>query len=524
MQMRRYLTLASLCCLFAATAMGFAGYEHSAISNIALKVAIKISGNPDKGLAKLNGNSTFGDITMAVDWFQGPEILTDPEILDNTILQRGKPSGAYWKLLADHYDNDHFQRAALEAYTRFHNQALAHARRDRDLTTALLCEAVALHYLQDFLAGGHIVTPRSGFNDVTSGSIHDTYNRIGVPMILRPAWKATVCDDTSLSEPPALDFNQILRELCTGEYKFDAGRTSENVEITKSDVASFAVKSSIQMFGDGFLNSSCATDQKVLLVLLSSQSIIEVIDRPSQVIRTCFDPRTQKPNGTKTNVKGGFGLVTPDQAFPDVVGYCSESKKLLLDGQNQRRLFAEYDLSRLSALTRTVYSAPGFSFRYSPGWAINTSNRQAELSVGRILVAKDPNHTVQRQLTDGHITPDSVGYDIPWSYAAVQGVVARGDGYRAFGIDGELAFQVGTTESILAGVRRYEANGKSATRPEFGVKISAGFQVVNLDVVIQRAHRFDSKGRLLPQVLVIPGIDFNIAPGWLTFLKTFGKG
>lgn len=59
-----------------------------------------------------------------------------------------------------------------------HEDALKKAKNDPE--GALLSEAVALHYLQDFFSVGHLVTPRNGMHDAAAGDMHDNFNKQGI--------------------------------------------------------------------------------------------------------------------------------------------------------------------------------------------------------------------------------------------------------------------------------------------------------------------------------------------------------
>jgi hypothetical protein len=70
-------------------------------------------------------------------------------------------------------------------------QLAAAARSKGDLQAALIVNALADHYLEDFLAAGHVATPREDFHDFPSALVHDVYNQEGIPFRVRrdsPGW------------------------------------------------------------------------------------------------------------------------------------------------------------------------------------------------------------------------------------------------------------------------------------------------------------------------------------------------
>jgi len=96
--------------------------------------------------------------------------------------------------------------AAL-SYARWHTVALLIAGRSHDRVedaghfraVAMIYELFALHYLQDGVAAGHMITP-SGYGNMTILATHDLYNRIGVSIRLSEA----VCERLPADRFPRL--------------------------------------------------------------------------------------------------------------------------------------------------------------------------------------------------------------------------------------------------------------------------------------------------------------------------------
>src|SRR5436305_890184 len=192
--------------LIAAGGEAFEWFEHRELSNAAL-LAGKL-GVPPGAMspamarevdARSGGDVTFGDVTLAVDWFRNPDSLLDRDTVAANIRRRRH--NLVKRGLAAHHNADHFQASALSEWRTYHARAVA-AAPDAP-ATALLAEAVALHFLQDFFAAGHVVTPRRGMHDAAAGHLHDRFNRLGVAFALSPG------------QPP--EVANILQSLVAGK-------------------------------------------------------------------------------------------------------------------------------------------------------------------------------------------------------------------------------------------------------------------------------------------------------------------
>jgi hypothetical protein len=73
------------------------------------------------------------------------------------------------------------------------------APRSRYRAAALIYELFALHFLQDGVAAGHIVTPR-GYGNMTTLATHDHHNRAGIAVVVPEA----VCDHPWVARFPKL--------------------------------------------------------------------------------------------------------------------------------------------------------------------------------------------------------------------------------------------------------------------------------------------------------------------------------
>lgn len=138
---------------------------------------------------------TFGYLVSLVDYMHDPnDILSLPDGTHDgstqwsfLALERLPKMTFYQEIKFAHHDVNHFQEHALLSFQLWHNYALAVANQYHQapdgnfarLLYALTLNAVAIHFLEDFLAAGHFATPRFGLHDAAAKAYHDTYNGRG---------------------------------------------------------------------------------------------------------------------------------------------------------------------------------------------------------------------------------------------------------------------------------------------------------------------------------------------------------
>jgi hypothetical protein len=137
---------------------------------------------------------SYGKVAALVDYVNNPNDL---------LLRYGRASGfsktpaelseVYFENSADlvgrfsvasHNNVDHFQGLLLSSFKFWHDAAVDTGSHPGGLFEALVKSAVASHFLEDFFAPGHMITPRDGFPDIIALSWHDHYNELGMPLTL----------------------------------------------------------------------------------------------------------------------------------------------------------------------------------------------------------------------------------------------------------------------------------------------------------------------------------------------------
>lgn len=199
------------CVLAAAVAQPLSAFtyeEHCQASNDALALATRYALSTPELAAALNpvhverlrrlskgpcnprSPETYGDFVALADYAltpveyyayvpnrHTPLVFSDDELPWSSIEAMGN-----WRLQnlrSAHINEDHFEERALLSQFIWHETAIHFSAARRQLVTALLLNAFADHFLQDFFAPGHIHTPRRRLHDVTALGRHDDINRKG---------------------------------------------------------------------------------------------------------------------------------------------------------------------------------------------------------------------------------------------------------------------------------------------------------------------------------------------------------
>jgi hypothetical protein len=283
-----------------APALAFNGKEHTDVSNMALKIALSVvtkqcdmTSASDSCMcdfargeevldlvspACFAEGRTFGHLVALVDQISGPEAYFASDYEDGAL-----PSGVKdinWRhidllrrnpfanLQALHLNEGHFQDAALLRHLLWHQAAIS-AAREKSLGSAVIFEAYADHFLEDFFAPGHIVTPRASSGDMSSIAVHDKYNRRKFVFYVKPQ----VAQDLvkMLSAINEQDLRDVPTELALSA--FDLEELRKDLEVGRP----------VEVMGDGFLKAS--TKETAFLVLVAARSILDLFEnrcRPVQ--------------------------------------------------------------------------------------------------------------------------------------------------------------------------------------------------------------------------------------------------
>ncbi|MEA2571659.1 MAG: hypothetical protein QOI24_3660 [Acidobacteriota bacterium] len=520
--MRTVVGLLLVMVLLAVPARAFDGYEHRSVSNAALLAAVRYAEKTadPKFLAQarflaMKEHDTFGDLTVAVDWFQDVTKLTTISAFD-AVGPRQRFNQALRRAMSVHRNTLHFQRQALCSYRAFHRNAMAYAADPLMWTEALYTEAVALHFLQDFFSAGHFITPRKSSHDAVAGSLHDHFGRVGLKL------SVNLAHGGQLDEP--------WRSLAAAALAECPGFPSKGLLFFDDDFNSLNENREVRIGGDGRLEEVAA--QRFLVLLLSAKSIAEVLEAskdgsPTQ-LNECFSLRgavwTEPPrsyhvlrqSNEKVVPKGGVTLekrvaVTPE---PVTLDFLRDAKceKEVPRCEDTFAPAVSYDVMKEDYSSDGLFDARGVQVTIAGLPLVRRS-----ISIGRLVKGWDPPGSVEAY--DEKMTPTDETYSEVWGvlYSAFALSFVESSDYRAIGGRVELALapykRVGGT--IMLGPGIYKWSGGRTTRLDVGLKLTFGLEVVNVALLLERAHEVDESGRFRSRYFVTPGVELTLSNSWL---------
>jgi hypothetical protein len=141
---------------------------------------------------------------------------------------------------------------AAHSYAKWHALALALAAvshhhpeaRVRYRAAALIYELFALHFLQDGVAAGHIVTPR-GYGNMTALATHDHHNRTGIAVVVPEA----ACEHPFTARLPKLARRcrpgTSRRATVRGDHAIASGLSREPEDVSE-ELAELSAEVSLQ--------------------------------------------------------------------------------------------------------------------------------------------------------------------------------------------------------------------------------------------------------------------------------------
>jgi hypothetical protein len=524
--MRRAVGLLVVMVVIAVPARAFDGYEHRSVSNAAVIVAAKYAeGTADpKFLAQAlalatKEKETFGDLTVAADWFQDVTQLTTGEAF-KAVRRRQRIYMAWRKGISLHRNMLHFQRQALCTYLMLHRNAVALAASPDTWEASLYTEAVALHFLQDFFSAGHFVTPRKHSNDAVAGSLHDHFGHTGLKVSL------AMSNDQTLAEP--------WRSLAAAA-KSELGVLPDAVRYNDADLTSLDGRTKLSIGGDTYLND--IPGQRLLVLLVSAQSVAEVLNAshnssaPAEHIAVCFNERWAQRDGPHAHSflenpaskgkRGGPEAALRLETSPPVKPKPNVTTRFLKSDACEKEVprceAFENWLVRF-AVPPDAYSeqgnleAKGVQFTVAGLPAVRRS-----ISVGRLIYGTDPRNTVmvhdeENKPLDRYFTSSLVPL-----YATGNLLFIESDRYRAIGVRGELAYDLPLTAAgatLMFGPNIYKFLGGRATRLDVGLKLTYGFDVMNIALLLERGHQVDDHGRFHQRYFITPGVELTLSNSW----------
>ena len=248
----------------------------------------QVCGEYYAGLPSGNGKSThltYGHVVALVDSIRdvfglvrADSVLagwpTEASQLDlDLLLELSTNTESF--VIASHENYGHFQGRATRNFGLWHDQAVRVAE-EGNLFGALLVSAYADHFLQDWLAPGHVAAPRSeSSHDLATLSWHDLHNRKGLTYTLAAA--RDLVPIAAAAEQLATNAGGVLRA------SFYARKNSLQFELPVSAsrfgelrVGCGAGSYAVQCKGDGYLEQDSL--QLAFMSVYAARSVLDVLE------------------------------------------------------------------------------------------------------------------------------------------------------------------------------------------------------------------------------------------------------
>jgi hypothetical protein len=527
----RWLRNAGICLAIVVSrnVFAFAPEEHKVLSTVALDAACRlVSPSPEMGRAIVElatpRQLAFGDFTVAVDSFQSPDtFLGDPGTADEVV--RSRRGNLVMRGLAAHHNAAHFQDGALQAWQKYHLEALEKAQGSP--RAALLSEAVALHYLQDFFAAGHFVTPRDGMHDAIAGYLHDRYNGDGVDVELKDASDPLVRDILdrvlqalgALPQTPKGDIDvfsaALLHEDLNRSLKFhgddDLIMSEEHLGSRPEDVQ----------------KERDLRTQRTFIEVLGTISVAQVLAASAAMdwfgLETCFDLRSAEPNARATAAGPARDPEPTSFQGPDggarIVPNASRAAAPVISCQGGTWL-AEYHapvFGKANDLKDSYYYPFGFTARFEIATARRERGVRTNTDFLFFMPSPDPPHRLINRDTETEFHRMTFIGDL---LGAVGVSHSTGDQYHAWGLlyDFYAATPVRALEwGIRVAPRRYTYYDTHHWKFDYGLKGTFGLEVVSIAAAVERARHIDLEGRFRPTYFFSLGAEMSIDSRWVHY-------
>lgn len=438
--MRTAYLLTILLLMCAGSASAFESYEHQKMGDLAIQVVKTICTEDDNNADKNNrlcadnwqaavnqlvpcadatcmheDRVTYGDIVRCVDGFLVPEQMLSRK----SDVQKQGHAGQFWLpssrielgldayssascgasaqdgMYAAHANHTHFQDDLLVALNLNHaaaigyslkTQSSAEQEKNTRLYGALVMNAIADHYLQDFFAPGHMVTPRNRLTDTASNSMHDLANDQGLTYYLDPGLTAKLINNpveaAALKKAFAAVAEQLVCQPSRKPHQASPACSAEELSRSK-DVARIldwildsTPGRTIELKGDNRLwrNADQGLEQRVLMLAVNVQSILDVIRaNKTEKYVDSFDKVNwvYAPEAVRGVQLTGSTLPANDnnQYVNDSFGFGEGHYEFNVDGKSMRRTTkqGEYQNGTFSTLIGFQYARESFATGTSSG-------------------------------------------------------------------------------------------------------------------------------------------------------------
>ncbi|HEV7238287.1 MAG TPA: hypothetical protein VGQ36_03530 [Thermoanaerobaculia bacterium] len=390
----------------------------------------------------------------------------DPHLIK--LLTRG--GTAFFRAAAA--NETHFQGDLVAGIRNWHAYAVSIAAGTPSLDVkpnlygALLVNSISDHFLHDFFAPGHIITPRFGLHDAVALSMHNRYNAHGARFKLCPR-----------------EYDQLLKPL------LDPIKDPRSTEYERfKDVIQEVEDGTIELWGDSQLSNS--REQELFLVLLSARSILDVLmtthEKPvNSFLQVVWHPMTRQRDAQGNRL---YEFARAELPFGKYVHRNPAGRKPktglvlnlsvgaeMLTGRDTRRVGEDKETT-----ARVIYAVDALVASALP---LDADQHATDLTRAVPVHYKERR---QRGLTLGYVfahnateTAQGVSARVIWSLPMLHSQVSA-----------DLAEKI------------YDYKDQSARRTAYGARLQAGFSLLLLDVGVSREWTYGRRGRLMPETSV----------------------
>ena len=449
----------------------FDGAEHKHVSAVGFQLALQAcEKDPDCRLSPKQSKEIeaftdphsrleYGTIVSSVDYRLNPL-----QILQTAEPQRKLPSvpsqldahllsfltrGGTWFFRAASANDTHFQGELITGIRNWHAYAVDVAAHDQNLFAALVINSISDHFLQDFVAPGHIVTPRFGLHDAAAMAVHNRYNHLGSTFVI--------------------DDEQVQKELYPLLKLFLA--TKEGARFIE---AVPSLKAPVPLWGDSNLFRSLP--QELLMILIEARSVLDVLYSASSVkpmnslTNVTWVPTSivQQDGKKRTCLAGGALPYGRYRHLAPEVG--------VINGGTILGFSAGTNILRVGSFTRTrgIYQGDFIVYGRYP---LEAAKNPTDLNAPAIAHFRDGGWSLR------------LGY----VYEHAETERAQGPAVRFVYARPLIHMQV----SADAAWKTYHLNERSDRKLAYGARFQTGFSVLMLDVGLGRDHSW-TLGRLKP--------------------------
>jgi hypothetical protein len=457
------------------------------------------------------------------------ENLDEATLFNFTSCRAERKARQFWNwLLAVHQNASHFEACAAARYNVLHGLAVelaAGARREGGdpLFVALVAEAVALHFLQDSLAPGHLLTPRGESTDILARGMHNVHNRIGAPVFFSSAEPLASLEKKLAGilsqESPFPVVAEAVKELSLVSQTIEDSRPEcrKRSPGDPSDPACY--------FGDGQLKGK---RQAVDLVLLSAASIREVLlgGAPGEPLRIEFNEWSALPTSDGGNVVDESSLLRPSlRIVSPVAGDLAQLQPppQALAGFEQR---GAYDRDRSTVSLRNPEIAvaqvfgdsdQGVGWRAEVAWPGGEPNerdirrRRKKDEQDELVPCEEKNENSCRFTSPG-LMQRALGVSAAWNFQGEEW-----SDYEALGLmlQAWRPIRMGRIGwdflwGVEIGQKWYFSEARDTSRFVWGSHVAFGLGVIFVDLGFQRGNRLFEDGGQSRNSFYSAGIRFQI--------------